>query len=256
MSNISEKIYLQRLNTSSPAVKDYLSSIFSNTSFIFFLEKHKNTKLNIDEIADNLRNEVLLLLTKIISLDNFTENIVEILNLTPENAEEIMEEFFTTCIPQNIQDSLNISKRGENKLEDAKLSEKTEPTHISHQDLLSEIENPTPSISTTTDFQNRAAQVSVQSTQNSQAVNVSKASSTTSTTSTASTSTSINSVAATNSTQNPSLHSSDPSVTPYTNPALHIATKLDQNLGGPTSSIPKDVYVSKKPDPYHEPVDL
>lgn len=119
----------------------------------------------------------------------------------------------------------------------------SESNHISHIDVLNEIENPTPSISTTTAFQNQA--------------NTNKqTTSSTINTSQNNPSTTANVVPPNSSTTNPSLHSSDPSVIPYSNPALHIATKLDQNLSSPSASIPKDIYVSKRPDPYHEPVEM
>jgi hypothetical protein len=111
---------------------------------------------------------------------------------------------------------------------------KTNVNQISHLDLLSEIENPTPSISTTANFQNAAPKTeSKETTQKNPTPNSPIKNQSTET----------------------SLHSSTP-VAPYINPALNIATKLDQKLSAPSSSIPKDVYVSKKPDPYHEPVEL
>lgn len=118
---------------------------------------------------------------------------------------------------------------------ETKIDERADANHISHIDVLSEIENPTPSINTTPSFQN---QVTTDKQQNSSSF---KPSSTNSSTQSSS--------------PNPSLHSSA-SIAPYVNPALHIASKLDQKLDTPSASLPKDIYISKKPDPYHEPVDL
>lgn len=126
----------------------------------------------------------------------------------------------------------------ENPLESAKLAEEG---HISHLDILGEIENPTPSIKTTATFQNSeskpalASVISTEQTKPAPPTSITQKSP--------------------NPTNTTSLHSPTP-VAPYTNPALNIGTKLDQKLSAPSSSIPKDVYVSKKPDPYHEPVDL
>lgn len=114
-------------------------------------------------------------------------------------------------------------------------SKSNEANHISHIDVLSEIENPTPSIRAPLTPQ-REATTESQATPNSLRP-LSKDSSTRL------------------SSPNPSLHSS-PSIAPYVNPALHIASKLDQNLSNPSASVPKEMYVSKKPDPYHEPLDL
>lgn len=131
--------------------------------------------------------------------------------------------------------SLASTLKTDSNLEEAKLKEKTDSNHISHIDVLSEIENPTPSISTPPTPQ-REATTESQTTLNSLKP-LSKDSSTQL------------------SSPNPSLHSS-PSIAPYVNPALHIASKLDQNLSNPSASVPKEMYVSKKPDPYHEPLDL
>lgn len=241
MSNINEQIYNERLQKSPVLIKGYISEIFLNSTYLTFLNKY-HLSTNKDDTADFLRNEVVQLLLKIKNLEQFIDSFVEILELTPENAENTLEDFFNICIPKNIQD-LTDSRSPEIEVLE-KITEKTESTHISHQDLLSEIENPTPSISTTTEFQNRVVETAV----NTPTITVTARPSVTNSTALTNSST--------NQTQSPSLHSSDPSVTPYTNPALNVATKLDQNLASPSASIPKDVYVSKKPDPYHEPVDF
>ncbi|MDQ5912530.1 MAG: hypothetical protein QG568_745 [Patescibacteria group bacterium] len=241
MSNINEQIYIDRLQKSPKLIREYISEIFLNNSYLTFLNKY-NLATNKEDTSDFLRNEVVQFLLKIKNIDQFIDSFVEILELTPENAGSVLEDFFNICIPKNIQDIIDSEPQESETPEN--LTEKTESTHISHQDLLSEIENPTPSISTTTDFQNRVVETTVNT------PTITATTKPSITTSTALTNSS------TNQTQSPSLHSSDPSVVPYTNPALHIATKLDQNLGAPSASIPKDVYVSKKPDPYHEPVDF
>jgi len=241
MSNINEQIYIDRLQKSPKLIKDYISEIFLNSTYLTFLNKY-NLSTNKDETADFLRNEVVQFLLKIKNINQFIDSFVEILELTPENAENTLEDFFNICIPKNIQD-LTDSRSPEIEVPE-KLSEKTESTHISHQDLLSEIENPTPSISTTTDFQNRTVKTAVNTPTITATTKPSVATSTALANSSA------------NQTQSPSLHSSDPSVVSYTNPALHIASKLDNKLDTPSASIPKDIYISKKPDPYHEPVDL
>lgn len=233
MSKILEHLYIERLESSSVLVQKYITEIYSNEQFLNFINKQKNGLKDSSSRADILRNETVLFILKIHTIDEFLDSMVVLLDLQPHEIESATTAFFNTCIPPEIQDSIDPDYKEPIK----------EPTHISHVDVLSEIENPTPSISTTTDFQNQSNQISAQATQSSHLANISK------------TSTSINSTA--NSTPtNPSLHSSDPSVIPYTNPALHIASKLDQNLGTPSASVPKDIYVSKKPDPYHEPVEI
>ncbi|MBP6974884.1 MAG: hypothetical protein KBB54_02975 [Candidatus Pacebacteria bacterium] len=227
MSNINQKIYLQKMEDSPEAIKKYVSGIFLDNSYLTFLEKYRNTLPNKQDVADILQNEVLLFLIKINSIEAFIENFVEILDVKPLDAEKILEDFFTICIPKEVQNlikELNPMQNGGNKIEEAKL---TDPEHISHHDLLSEIENPTPSISTTTDFQNQNFVKSSQPQANTPVVKTSA---------------------------NKGINTATTNT--YTNPALNIATKLDQKLSTPSASIPKDIYVSKKPDPYHEPVDL
>ncbi len=248
MSNISEKVYLQKIESSPEPIKRYVSGIFLNNSYLTFLEKYKNSITNKKEVADTLRNETLLFLIKINSFDVFIENIVEILDIKPLDAEKIVEDFFNICIPNEVQNLIKELNQMQNKnIEEIKFSE---PTHISHHDILSEIENPTPSLDTTTDFQNASNIVSP--------TNISN---TTNTANSTQPTTSANPVKPSNTTNpnisptstEPSLHSPTPTA-PYTNPALQIATKLGQNLSTPSASIPKDIYISKKPDPYHEPV--
>lgn len=215
------------MEDSPEAIKKYVSGIFLDNSYLTFLEKYRNTLPNKQDVADILQNEVLLFLIKINSIEAFIENFVEILDVKPLDAEKILEDFFTICIPKEVQNlikELNPMQNGGNKIEEAKL---TDPEHISHHDLLSEIENPTPSISTTTDFQNQNFVKSSQPQANTPVVKTSA---------------------------NKGINTATTNT--YTNPALNIATKLDQKLSTPSASIPKDIYVSKKPDPYHEPVDL
>lgn len=252
MANISEQIYEKRLEQISNPLKDFLSKIFLDKNFLNFIEKHKSKSKNKEDLADNIRNEFFKYSLKLSTTEEFIDSIVEILDLKPEEAEKVIEDFFSICIPQDIQNLVGLQSQemestNKNTLEEPKLAEKTESDHISHHDILSEIENPTPSLDTTTDFQNASSVTNI--------VN------TTSTGNVTQPTTSANPVKPSNTTNSnipstptsPSLHSPTPTA-PYTNPALQIATKLGQNLSTPSASIPKDIYISKKPDPYHEPV--
>ena len=110
---------------------------------------------------------------------------------------------------------------------------------ISHVDILSEIENPTPSISTTAQFIKPAVVNSNQPTSNLTANTQSPTQKTTTQTTPT----------------NPlDLGGFGINKANTVNPAQNIANKLDQNLSTPTTSIPKEVYVSKKLDPYKEPI--
>ncbi len=247
---IDKTLYLHRLNKLPKEIYSFIVED-ENTNFKMFVDKEFPTLTNKNELVESLKSNTNLLLLDFLDFNSFFENFVELFDLDEKTVESKIENFISSYLDLKIVDFIekkrfndNRTEPKEDKLEEAKLTEKTEPTHISHQDLLSEIENPTPSISTTTEFQNRVVETAV----NTPTITVTARPSVTNSTALTNSST--------NQTQSPSLHSSDPSVTPYTNPALNVATKLDQNLASPSASIPKDVYVSKKPDPYHEPVDF
>lgn len=141
------------------------------------------------------------------------------------------------------EERLNLEKISENKNTQIKdfLLEDTQPLeeeHISHLDILNEIENPTPSIKSSPTNQ-KTEKIIAPNTEQKPAKSVS-------------TNNQQQSIDATNSIL---FHSPTP-VAPYTNPALNIASKLDQKLSTPSGSVPKDIYIPKKPDPYHEPVEF
>lgn len=196
---------------------DFINNVFSIGFEIIGMNEFK--KVLKDQFGENTGTESIL------------KNVTEV----------FLPVFYDFNIKQKIEElGANSNNTKENPLEESKLADSN---HISHIDVLSEIENPTPSISTTASFQSQANSVK-QTSPNTPSISQKNPSSRTSTTPLGSPS------------STPSLHSSDPSVVPYTNPALHIASKLDQNLSTPSASVPKDIYVSKKPDPYHEPVEI
>lgn len=226
---------------------DLFSDLFSDEAFFkesvlfgiedFVLEnKTKFIEKLIDiEIENKDRNYFSEYLQTITTDNLIIKTIIE--NLEISIWPEIDEIYKNEKVKISIQSSLT------DPLEEAKLNEKIDSSHISHVDILSEIENPTPSISTTSNFQKQINQTDILTT-DSPTAGISNSSPKT------------NIYQINTSTDTPSLHSSDPSVVPYTNPALHIASKLDQNLSTPSASASKDIYVSKKPDPYHEPVEF
>lgn len=223
-------------------------------------DEFNNVFINGEEINTNLfeknKNDffskVLKVALEIDTLKSFEEYLVRIgfsereceilIKNTKDNFISLVKEITNDLALEKIQDTNNKKNDDtkENPLEEAKIAD---AGHISHVDILSEIENPTPSINTTATFQKEVSQkINVTTGPVAANIGVSTSKSNTLQNNTLSTS--------------PSLHSSDPSVVPYSNPALHIASKLDQNLSAPSASVPKDIYVSKKPDPYHEPVEM
>lgn len=196
---------------------DFVNSVFSVGFEIIGMNEFR--KILKDQFGENAGTESIL------------ENVTEV----------FLPVFYDFNIKQKVEElGINENNTKENPLEEAKLADSN---HISHIDVLSEIENPTPSINTTANFQKQIVQ-----TNDSNVVNP--------TTSNRTSPSKINISQNSTFSANSSLHSSDPSVVPYSNPALQIASKLDQNLSTPSASVPKDVYVSKKPDPYHEPVEF
>jgi hypothetical protein len=226
MKKIDEKDFEKKLAESPKDLSFFISNLYVDPILEQLVGEDTEDYLLI---VDDLANQIAYYVLGLLSTQEFKENLAEILYL--DNSVQI----------QKAYDAINkfvLSKRNsgdsekKTSLEDIKFAE---ANHISHIDVLSEIENPTPSISAPLTPQ-REATTESQATPNSL-----KPSSKDSSTQLSS--------------PNPSLHSS-PSIAPYVNPALHIASKLDQNLSNPSASVPKEMYVSKKPDPYHEPLDL
>ena len=234
MKKIDEKDFEKKLTESPKDLSFFISNLYVDPILEQLVGEDTEDYLLI---VDDLANQIAYYTLGLLSTQEFKDNLAEVLYL--EGSVEI----------QKAYDAINkfvLSKKDnkgnekENPLEEVKLADSN---HISHIDVLSEIENPTPSISTTASFQNQT-NTNKQTSSNTPIVAQNNSSSRAST------------APLTTSTSTPSLHSSDPSVVPYTNPALHIASKLDQNLSTPSASASKDIYVSKKPDPYHEPVEF
>lgn len=243
MSNISENIYIQRLEVSPKPIQSYIETIYSNEKFDLFVEKHSKNNSDYESKADILRNETGLLLLNINNIDQFIDALTDVLSLEPFQIEKTVNEFFESCIPGEIQDILD------QRYSDTPLTPTTEtkqPETISHTDILNEIENPTPSIKglglklANTGAQNK---MSISSTTND----------------TISSNTSQATTVPTTSFQSSSFEN-NPTIGGFSlhtpvNPAQKIADKLNQNLQTPSVSIPKEVYIPKKIDPYKEPVE-
>jgi hypothetical protein len=229
MIKIDEIQIENKLKDAPKEISEFVSTIYVNP----VLEQLIGTDIeDYDTIIVDLADAIVYFVLGFISLDQFKKELAEILYL--DGVVEIQKAY--DAINKFVLSKLDKGKETvENKIGEAK---NNDSNHISHQDLLSEIENPTPSISTTAAFQNSSVKI-VTAVPNEISKTV---------TNTTSSTNKDGAVEA-------SLHSSA-TVPAYTNPALKIASKLDQNMSAPSASIPKDIYVSKKPDPYHEPVDL
>lgn len=237
---ITQEEYTKRLKSLDPKTKEVVLSIESNPAILVLAETYDldqdttyaiANKINLQLLGFIKSNDVLeyISTSTVIDGDEFKTIYPKLLdNILKKSDQQLFE-------VRNDERVLPVAT--ENKIEEAKLAD---PEHISHHDLLSEIENPTPSISTTVDFQNQNFVKSSQPQANTPVVKTSA-------------NKGVNT--ATTTTPDGTIHSSATTNT-YTNPALNIATKLDQKLSTPSASIPKDIYVSKKPDPYHELVDL
>ncbi|MCF7865576.1 MAG: hypothetical protein K9M11_03670 [Candidatus Pacebacteria bacterium] len=232
MKKIEEKDFEKKLAEAPKDVSLFITGLYVDPTLEQMIGEDTEDYL---VIVNELANQIAYFILGLLTIQEFKDNLAEVLYLEGvvevQKAYDAINKFVISKL--NTKEGMNIE---ENKIEDAKLADLA---HISHHDLLSEIENPTPSIKTTASFQANLG------------ANIVK----TTTPVTAQTNPTTTQKNPTNTSTITSLHSPEP-VAPYTNPALNIAAKLDQKLSTPSASIPKDIYVSKKPDPYHEPVNL
>ncbi len=168
-------------------------------------------ELSLTDIeTDGVLIEIVYVLFEITPLDQFKLKIEEIVGKGGKTAQLI-----TNMSQEEIFSKL---KNDSNKKSDS----------LNHQDILSEIENPTPSIAS----REPAPQIEVK--------------------------------ALVEEIKKPTLEQALNGVLPTeggfsfnenSHPAESIVKKLDEKLSTPTSSLPKEVYVVKKIDPYHEPIE-
>ena len=173
-----------------------------------------------DETFREISHETLVTILGLLSFDDFIESIQRVLNVKQETAEDVfknLDEFIFSKISTYIEE-------GQQKF----LEEKnTDFDSLNHIDILNEIENPTPSIA--------ARPATPQPTP-----------------------------VVTEEPKKPTLEEALSGVLPSTggftfeeakHPAEPMSQKLDQKLTESTSSTPKEIYVVKKIDPYHEPLE-
>lgn len=243
---ITQEEYTKKLKNLDKKLKEAILTIESNPAIFTLAETYDLDQDTTYSIA----NKVNLQLLNFITSEELFSYIEKNTSIDSEEFKYIYPSLLTNIFNKSNQPLFKSQERIRGGLRPTDSS-----TSISHLDVLNEIENPTPSLRTTTDFQNIQNQNSTSPLAQSQT----PVSSSNPLFSSANTSnTPINPTNLTPSTPftpTASLHSPEP-IAPYVNPALQISSKLGQNLSTPSVSTSKDVYVSKKPDPYHEPVDL
>ncbi len=240
MNIIDTQIYQKNLERSSKNIQEFILKIYSNINFLAFIDRCRPNTKDKQLLIDIIRGKTSQFLLGLISEEDFISSIIETLNLNEEETDPVIEGFYSTCLPDKLlreiqypvtdPDQPNAAYSSKRDIDMAQ--EKTTPEPLSHHDILSEIENPTPSNLTIPG--NKPAQ----GIQNPTTPTASIAQNTTN-----NISTSIK----------PALEIGF-SNKPHTNPAENIVQKLDAKLTTPSASIPKEVFVPKKTDPYREPV--
>ena len=248
MKIINENEFQEKVKSSSSDISLFIANLYVDSTLEELVgEDTEDHLLIINELANQIAYLVLGLLTN----QEFKQNIAELLYL--EGSVEIQKAY--DAINKFILSKPNETDEGDKKdITDVKLKSPldiesrssslnpiTENT-ISHVDILSEIENPTPSKNTTSQFVKPAVADSTS--------NPSTPSKNTSSPASKVVPSQTISTAPTNPLDLGGFGINKPNTS---NPAQNIANKLGQNLSTPTTSIPKEVYVSKKLDPYKEP---
>lgn len=251
MSNIQEKIYVEKLKQSPEEVQNYIRSLNKNNSFLFYVNKYRNSINEKEQRIETLKSKMSLLLLGIESIDNIVDSLIEALDIQPLEAEDMITDFFSTCLPQSLQDFIDniASQVQEADYDHGTQTGSTETNNLSHINILDEIENPTPSLKTTASFANKPANAPVKA--------ATQTSSTTTAVTTATPTNQPTKIKTSIEAIQPSAHLGGfaDNATGNMHPAEKVAAKLGQNLTAPSASIPKEVYIPKRPDPYHEPIE-
>jgi hypothetical protein len=195
-------------------------------------------KINQDLLSDSTVDDLVIKIQEDFSLAEFEADDIAVeiayvlFNISPVNEfknriEECVGKKGTTA--QSIVDICNkdiFSKLSPAQEKITKVIDGAAP--LNHLDILNEIENPTPSITIqNTTPQPEIAPVAIEP----KKLTLEEA---------------LSGV----------LPSDGGFTTPNTtHPAEPMAKKLDEKLTNATSSAPKEIYVVKKPDPYHEPIE-
>ncbi len=203
----------------SDLFKNGFQNLPKNTQDLFDLPETLNAIDSISESnnllgfeKEQLAAEIGYVLFGVTKITDFKKALFENLFITEDVAENIDSECYKNIF---------------NKIETVG-EKKVDADSLNHQDILSEIENPTPSIAS----REPAPQIEVK--------------------------------ALVEEIKKPTLEQALNGVLPTeggfsfnenSHPAESIVKKLDEKLSTPTSSLPKEVYVVKKIDPYHEPIE-
>lgn len=231
-------LYIEHFNKAGIATKNFISDSVVLNSIKSALDLHFSYLEEKEDRSESIKNSLNLYLLDLKEEDETVEDICEILDI-----EDISEFFDVLILKQDYKTLLSKLFERTRELEPV---ETKQPETISHTDILNEIENPTPSI--------KGLGLKPANTNTQNQVHISSTTDNTISNNTAQTApTSTTPVLPPNLENNLtmggfSLH------TPV-NPAQKIADKLNQNLQTPSVSIPKEVYVPKKLDPYKEPLE-
>lgn len=217
MKKFDENQVQEAIKRAPADAREIVSGIYTNPA----LEEMIGTEVDDYEIIEiDLADAITYRVLGLITMSEYRKDLAEILWLEKEDeidhAVSVINDFI--ILKKHILS------------DESKTHGKIEKDSISHIDILNEIENPTPSII------------------NPQRINPARKNE-------GPAKNDIDKTSDENE-EGPALSAELGGFAPANsqNPAQKIAAQLDKNLSTPSTSIPKEVYVSKKPDPYKEPI--
>ena len=233
-----EQIYIEKYDKAGKNIQSFVSDYSFVDKIAEAVTKSVGNIVDVAERSESIKNILNLYLLEIKSVSDAIDDISEILNIDDCNTFfeklELKPEYrmiLAGLISTNIQST-----------EETQTGIQKENSSISHVDILHEIENPTPSLKTTLHFAKPQAQTTSSGTP-------------TNTSNTTNTPTTLpEGVRATQTSVAANSVLGGFSVNQPTNPAQRISDMLNKNMETPSVSIPKEVYIPKKPDPYKEPI--
>jgi hypothetical protein len=235
-----EQIYIEKYDKAGKNIQNFVSDYSFVDKIAEAVTKSIGNIVDVVERSESIKNIINLYLLEIKSVSEAIDDISEILNLDDCNTFfeklDLKPEYrmiLAGLISTNIQST-----------EEAQTSIQKENSSISHVDILHEIENPTPSLKTTLHF----AKPQAQATPSGTPTNISNTANIPTPTTLSEGIKATQSSVATNSVLG-GFSANQP-----TNPAQKISDMLNKNMETPSISIPKEVYIPKKPDPYKEPI--
>ncbi len=232
-------IFQNKLAAAPEAVSEFIISIDDNPEIESVFKKYV-----VDfNLAEDIRFQITLFMFGFSTREECIEELGSLPISEGKDIGQLWKEIEAVLSPmsayiQTQQDTLRIENEKLTATDAAATSVDIIPANdaLSHPDILSEIENPTPSfksVSGAVSFSSVASDITADAEKKIPRIEQGP-----------STQLDVDSVLGTEASSEDPLH-----------PAQPLSNKLDRALSTPTSSVPKEIYVSKAPDPYHEPIE-